>query len=202
MHARKATHALTAITAATALTATLTGCNPSADANPTPTIGTCTNCTTAATTLGASTSATDGVDKEAADRAAAEDIWRKFNDLIFTVESLPAADVDAKIDAVATEPLAAQMRQINADYRKNGRAGYGAVVTHIKWTQPINGQDTAVLSDCQDGSQAGIQNAATGEKVTVGTVNTPITGTLVRTSGGWRVKSAALVQGATCTPGV
>ncbi len=194
------THTPTALAAAAALTATLTGCNASADARPTETIGRCTECTVAPTPTPTSTTL-DAAAQEKADRAAAEVVWRKFSDLIFTLESVPVAQVDAAIDAVSVEPMASHMREVNADYRLNGKVGYGVVVSYITWTQPIDSKSTAALNDCQDGSQAGIRDAKTGNKVSVGTVNTPMTGTLVRTNQGWKVKSAALVQGASCTTG-
>jgi len=200
MNTRTATHPLTALGAAAALTAILTGCDRSAPAQPTETIGTCTECTAAPTPTATSTTL-DGAAKEKTDRAAAEAIWRKFVSLIGTVESLPAGEVDAAVSSVAVDPTASRMRAENAQFRAEGRAGYGQAISLITWPQPIGGQDTAVLNDCQDESQAGFLDVKTGNKLTVGTVNTPYRGTLQRTADGWRVAKEELVQGATCTPG-
>ncbi len=198
MNTRRATHTLTALAAA-ALSATLTGCNASADTRPTETIGTCTECTAAPTPTATSTTADAA--KEKADRAAAEAVWRKFVSLIGTVESLPTGEVDAAISSVAVDPTASRMRAENAQFRAQGRAGYGQAISFITWPQPIGGQDAAVLNDCQDESQAGYLDVKTGNKLTVGTINTPYRGTLQRTADGWRVAKEELVQGARCTPG-
>lgn len=198
MNTRKATQTLTALAAA-ALSATLTGCNALADARPTETIGTCTECTAAPTPTATSTTA-DAAAKEKADRAAAADVWRKFIKLVYTVDTMPDDQVDSAVKAVAVDPTASLMLKKRADDRAAGQAAYGVPITFISWPQPINGASTAVLSDCQDGSQAGVLDTKTGSKLGVGTVNTPIRGTLTRTSDGWRVASSELVKGATCTP--
>lgn len=93
------------------------------------------------------------------------------------------------------------MRDENAKFRGEHKAGYGQIIPYISWPQPIDGKDTAVLSDCQDGSQAGVLDTKTGFKLTVGTPNTPVRGTLRRTPQGWKVATGELVQGTTCTPG-
>lgn len=200
MNTRRTTHTLAALAAGIAMSVTLAGCNAPADGNPTQTIGRCTDCTPNPTATATSTTL-DAAAKEKADRAAAETVWRKFVSLIGTVESLPAAEVDAAISSVAVDPTASRMRAENAQFRGQGRAGYGRAISFITWPQPIGGLDTAVLNDCQDESQAGYLDVKSGNKLTVGTINTPYRGTLQRTADGWRVAKEELVQGATCTPG-
>jgi len=193
---------LTVIAAATALAATLTACNRSADANPTPTIGTCTDCTTAATATGSATSTTtDAAAHEQADRAAATDVWRKFINVTFTIDDMPPDQVDAAVKAVAVEPPLSLLLKKRADALAAGQGTYGVPVSYVLWPQPINAATTAILLDCQDGSQAGSLDTKTGNKLGVGTVNTPIQGTLSRTTDGWRVASSELLKGKTCTPG-
>lgn len=195
MNARNAT---LAIVLTAAVTASLSGCRPD-DAQAQP-IGTCTECTPAPTASPTSTML-DAAAKEKQDRQDAEAVWRKFDGLIRTLESLPADQVNAAVAAVAVEPTHSRMLKENADFRAEGKASYGQTISYISWPQPINGQDTAVLKDCQDGSQAGVLDTKTGNKLTVGTVNTPIRGTLTRTPAGWRVAAAELLGGTTCTPG-
>jgi len=194
--------ALTLATAA-AIAAALTGCNPAADAGPiTSATKASTSTSSSSVTPVPSTSTTlDPAAKEAKDRQDAEAVWRQFNGLIVTLETLPADQVEAAINAVAVDPTATRMRDENAKFRAEHKAGYGQVVPSIHWTQPIDGKDTAVISDCQDGSQAGFLDTTTGNKLTVGTVNTPIEATLQRTGQGWKVAKADIQQGATCTPG-
>jgi len=196
-------HAALTIATAAAIAAALTGCNRAADANPiTSATKASTSTSSSSVTPAPSTSTTlDAVAKEAKDRQDAEAVWRQFNALIGTVESLPADQVEAAINGVAVDPTATRMRDENAKFRAEHKAGYGQSILYITWPQPINGKDTAVLSDCQDGSQAGFLDTTTGNKLTVGTPNTPVRGTLQRTAGGWRVVKLELLQGATCTPG-
>ena len=147
MHTRKATHALTVIAAATALTATLTGCNPSADANPTPTIGTCTDCTTASTPTGSTTpTSSDAAAQEKADRAAAEALWRKYVSVLYTLDTMPADQVVGAVKAVSVDPTLSLMLKKSADDRASGRAAYGVPFSYVLWPQPINGAATAVLT--------------------------------------------------------
>ncbi len=196
-------HAALTIATAAAIAAALTGCNRAADANPiTSATKASTSTSSSSVTPAPSTSTTlDAVAKEAKDRQDAEAVWRQFNGLIVTLETLPADQVEAAINGVAVDPTATRMRDENAKFRAEHKAGYGQVVPYIRWTQPIDGKETAVLSDCQDGSQAGFLDTKTGNKLTVGTVNTPIEATLQRTGEGWKVAKADILQGATCNPG-
>lgn len=200
MNTRRVTHTLTAMAAAAALSATLTGCNSSATAHPNETIGTCTECT-AAPTPTATPTTVDAAAQEKADRAAAEAVWRKFDALSITIAALPADQVEPAIMQVAVDPQLTRLRDADAHYRAVHQAGYGLDISYISWPEPINGKDTAVLSDCQDGSQAGFLDTKTGNKLTVGTPNTPVRGTLQRTPSGWRVSDVELLQGVTCAPG-
>ncbi len=201
MNTRRTTHTLTALAAATALSAALTGCNASADVKPTETIGRCTECTPAPTPTTATTTTLDAAAKEKADQVAAEAAWRKFLRVLYTLDTIPTEQVPSAVKAVAVDPTASLMLKKSADDRGAGLAAYGVPISFISWPQPINGASTAVLSDCQDGSQAGDLDTKTNTKLTVGTVNTPNRGTLTRTSDGWRVASSELVKGTTCTPG-
>lgn len=194
MNTRKLTQTLTAMAAGAALTVILTGCNPSVGAQP---IGTCTECTTAPTSP--VTSATvDAAAQEKADRTAAADAWRKYVSVLYTLDTMPADQVPTAVRGVAVDPTASLMLRKSAEDRASSRGSYGLPISFVSWPQPINGAASVVLSDCQDGSQAGDLNTKTGAKLTVGTVNTPIRATLTRTPAGWRVSSSELVKGATC----
>ena len=103
--------------------------------------------------------------------------------------------------AVAVDPALGRLRAEDKQFRADHKAGYGRVISYITWRQPVAGKDTAVLSDCADGSQAGVVDTKSGNKLTVGTVNTPFRGTLQRTAQGWKVANSELLEGTTCTPG-
>jgi hypothetical protein len=195
-------HGLITIAAAAAIAAALAGCNRSADANPFATAtATTAPSATSATPASTTTTSIDSAAQETKDRQDAEQAWRKFNVLVNTVESLPADQVEAAINAVAVDPTATRLRNENAQFRAEHKAGYGQDISYITWPKAIAGADAAVLSDCQDGSQAGVLDVRTGNKLTVGTPNTPTRGTLQRTSTGWKVATVEILEGATCTPG-
>jgi len=88
-------HAALTIATAAAIAAALTGCNRAADANPI-TSATRTNSgasSTSATPTPSTSTTLDPAAKEAKDRQDAEAVWRQFNGLIGTLESLPADQV-------------------------------------------------------------------------------------------------------------
>ncbi len=198
-------HGLITIAAAAAIAAALAGCNPNANpnanANTNPITSASQTTTSTATPAPTTTTSLDPGAQETKDRQDAELAWRKFNVLVNTVESLPADQVEAAIDAVAVDPTATRLRSENAQFRAEHKAGYGQDISYITWPKAIVGADTAVLSDCQDGSQAGVLDVRTGNKLTVGTPNTSTRGTLQRTSTGWKVATVEILEGATCTPG-
>lgn len=182
---------------ALAVGAALSGCLSNPGADPPPTIATASGYNPATTP---SPTTTDPATKERLDRQNAEDIWRQFNALLHTLQSVPPDQVDTAIAAVAVDPIAGSLKAEDAQFRAQNKAGFGGVISSITWPQAINGTDTAVLMDCQDGSQAGIVDATTGRRLVVGAKNTSFRGTLVRTPAGWRVQKGELLEGATCTP--
>jgi len=198
-------HTTLTIAAAAAIAAALAGCNAGPDAGPitsatkTPTAS---SSAPAPATPTASTSTTvDPAAKEAQDRQAAELVWRRFNGLAITIAALPADQVEPAIAQVAVDPELTRLRDAYAKLKAQHQAGYGQTISYLAWPQPIDGKDTAVLSDCQDGSQAGFLDTQTGNKLTVGTPNAPARGTLQRTPDGWRVANSEALLGETCTPG-
>jgi len=193
------TSTLTIVVAAT-LAAALTGCNSAVDAANPITSATKTTITTPATPTSTSTTL-DPAAKESQDRQDAELVWRKFLGVLLKVGTLPADQVEPAITAVAVDPALARLRAQEAQFRAEHKAGYGQDVSYITWPQPIGGKDAAVLSDCADGSQAGVRDTKTGNKLTVGTANTLLRATLQRTPQGWRVANSELLEGTTCTPG-
>ena len=74
-----------------AVGAALSGCLSNPGADPPPTIATASGYTPTTTP---SPTTTDPATKERLDRQNAEDIWHQFNALLFTIESLPADQVE------------------------------------------------------------------------------------------------------------
>lgn len=190
--------------AAAAVCAALAGCSTQADATTTTSVtptGTATSGGTSATPSTSTSTTVDPAATEAKDRQDAEAVWHKFDTLGTTMQSLPADQVTRALTAVSVDPALGRMQAQNAQFRAEGKVGYGTDISYISWPKPINGGDTALLEDCADQSQSGYMDAKTGDKLTVGTPNTPIQVKLTRTPQGWKVADASLVIGGTCTPG-
>ena len=190
--------------AAAAVCAALAGCSTNADANPAPSTTSTGIATTGgtSTTPSSSTSTTlDAAAQEKKDRQDAELVWRKFDSLTYTMTSLPPDQATKAIQELTVEPELTRMMTAYQTLTSRNEDGYGVDISAISWRQPINGGDTATLYDCQNGSQAGYLDKKTGNKLTVGTPNTPVTGTLQRTPQGWKVANFVYDQVNKCTPG-
>ena len=190
--------------AAAAVCAALAGCSTNADANPAPsTTSTGTATAGGASTTPSSTSTTlDAVAQEKKDRQDAELVWRKLEGLAIDMASLTPDQAEQEFQQVAVDPQLTRLRGAYQTLTKRGEAGYGQPIIAVAWREPINGANTATLYDCQDGSQAGYLDKKTGNKLTVGTPDTPMTVSLQRMPQGWRVSSFTIDQVNKCTPGV
>ena len=136
---------------------------------------------------------------EAADRSAAEAQWTTYWEVYAALPHTPEEQWDALLAPVAVEPMITNAKNDARSIRDEGNDTYGTVGHRFTWTDPIDSSDTAVLHDCNDGSQAGAFETATGNKVTVGVPRQNTMGTLVRgTDGTWRVSAAYIVKDTPC----
>lgn len=96
--------------------------------------------------------------------------YRAFFDTLTPVSAVQDADEQARIlRGVAVEPeLTRSLGSLNASIAQ-GEVDYGQEILNPRVVD-LSG-DVAHIEDCQDGSQAGRKNAATGEKITVGSKN-------------------------------
>lgn len=190
--------------AAAAVCAALAGCSTQADATPAPSTTSTETATTSgtSTTPSSSTSTTlDAAAQEKKDRQDAELVWRKLEGLAISMTTLSPDQAEQAFQQVAVDPELTRLRSAYTTLTSRGEAGYGQPIIFVSWRVPINGADAATMYDCQDGSQAGYLDKATGSKLTVGTPNTPMTVSLQRTTQGWRVSSFTIDQVNKCTPG-
>lgn len=188
--------------AAAAVCAALAGCSTNADANPAPSTTSTGTATTAATPSPSTSTTLDADAQEKKDRQDTELVWRRMESLVLTMASLPPDQAEAAFKEVAVDPQLTRLRGAYQTLTSRGEAGYGQPIIFVSWRQPINGADTATMYDCQDGSQAGYLDKKTGNKLVVGTPNTPITVSLRRTDAGWRVSDTAIDQVNKCSPGL
>jgi hypothetical protein len=189
--------------AAAAVCAALAGCSTNAEANPAPSTTSTGTASVGGTSTTPSTSTTlDAAAQEKKDRQDAELVWRKLEGLAIDMASLTPDQAEQAFQQVAVDPQLTRLRNAYQTLTSRGEAGYGQPIIAVAWREPINGADTATLYDCQDGSQAGYLDKKTGNKLTVGTPDTPMTVSLQRTPQGWRVSSFTIDQVNKCTPGV
>jgi len=190
--------------AAAAVCAALAGCSTTADANPAPSTTSTGTATAGGTSKTPSSTSTtlDAVAQEKKDRQDAELVWRKLEGLAIDMASLTPDQAEQEFQQVAVDPQLTRLRSAYQTLTSRGEAGYGQPIIAVAWREPINGANTATLYDCQDGSQAGYLDKKTGNKLTVGTPDTPMTVSLQRTPQGWRVSSFTIDQVNKCTPGI
>lgn len=103
------------------------------------------------------------------------------------------------LSEVAVEPLISNTMEDARGVRDAGNDTYGRVLHRFSWQDSINGSNTTTLTDCDDSSQAGAINTATGDKVTVGVPRRHMLGSMVRGDDGiWRVQQTYYLQDEPC----
>jgi hypothetical protein len=136
---------------------------------------------------------------EAADRAAVESQWIKSWDVYLAIATTPAADREPLIATVAIDPTKSNMLNDAAKFDAQGLQTYGSLGHRISWPQPINDASTALIDDCQDASQTGSMNVATGNKITAGVPRDHYQGNLVKGDDGvWRVAEVYYLKDEPC----
>lgn len=156
--------------------------------------------TTTSPVFSSSTPTTDALSAaESADRAAAEAQYAKYWEVYAALPHTPESQWDSLLAAVAVEPMISNAKDDARSIIAAGSDTYGTVGHRFTWTGPIDGANTAVLQDCEDGSQAGAFETATGNKITVGVPRQTTMGTLVRGADGtWRLSAAYIVKDTPC----
>jgi hypothetical protein len=70
--------------------------------------------------------------------------------------------------AVAVPPVSDNVLKAADQADSDGTDNYGPITHRLSWQFPIGGESTATIADCQDQSQAGTINVATGEVSSLG----------------------------------
>lgn len=134
------------------------------------------------TTASPSTSPT-GVDEQ----QAILEPYRKFWASLTPVSSMPAAERRAALTPFTVDPelksLLAGMARTDA--RK--QVFYGADVPRASKASISPDGSRAVVDDCQDSSQAGNAERATGKRLTYGSKRNHVVTTMLRVAGTWKV---------------
>jgi len=129
-------------------------------------------------------------EREAADRAAIEQVWSSFWTVSLTLEAeYPPAEWPARVSEVAVDPIKAQLLAQASKNLRSGVVRFGAVVTRPSWQQPIASKTVASMGDCLDSSRTGTMNKQTGKKLTVGSARSSVRAFFVKGGDGkWRVQ--------------
>lgn len=128
---------------------------------------------------------------EAADRAAVEAQYTKYWEVYAALPHTPEDQWDGLLGAVAVEPVLSNAKKDARTIMGKGRDTYGTVVHRYSWPKSIDGSDTATISDCDDTSQSGAYETATGNKVTVGVPRRHMVGSMIRGADGiWRIQQS------------
>lgn len=111
----------------------------------------------------------------------------------------PEDQWDGLLAAVAVEPMITNAKTDARSIVEKGRDTYGTVTHRFSWPKAINGGNTATISDCDDTSQSGAYETATGTKISVGVPRRNTMGTLVKGDDGtWRVSAAYILKDEPC----
>ena len=136
---------------------------------------------------------------EEADRAAAEAQYAKYWEVFAALPHTPEDQWQAMLAEVAVEPLITNTQDDARVVRDKGRDTYGQVLHRFSWNEPINGADTAQLTDCDDSSHAGAYETATDQKVTAGVERRHMLASMARGDDGvWRVQQTYYLKDEPC----
>lgn len=136
---------------------------------------------------------------EAADRGAAEAQYARYWEVYAALPHTPEDQWDALLAPVAVEPMITNAKDDARTIVSKGRDTYGTVTHRFSWADPINGAPTALLTDCDDTSQSGAYETASGNKVTVGVPRRHMQGSMVRGEDGvWRLQQSFWLSDEPC----
>lgn len=155
----------------------LAGCDGSASpAGPTAAGGTSTSRPSSTTTPSTTGS----------EQSAVEAAYRRFWAVSWDVDKQAPGQWRPLLATVSVNPVLTRLLAGTRAQREAGIRLYGQVVPRPSVTRLAHGR--AEVKDCQDASNAGQAEAASGKRRTVGVARTPVTASLVRRSDGlWRV---------------
>lgn len=111
-------------------------------------------------------------------------VWQDFWSRSWSLDQKPLRQWQPTLIGTADGPMTDQLVQRKGHDLGRGVRLYGQVQPHV--TAVEVGGDQARVTDCQDASRAGQADLA-GHPKTVGVARHRVLGTVVRTSGGWRV---------------
>lgn len=144
-------------------------------------------------------SSTDPGAQEAADRAAIEAQWIRFWKVYAEIARTPESERASILDEVSASPQKEKLLEAAAKANADGIDNYGEVKHRIYWQVPVGNQLNAVIADCQDQSQSGQIEVASGKILSTGVAAIDLRGRLIKGSDGiWRVQEIINLGRTTC----
>lgn len=135
-------------------------------------------------------SSLDPAAQEAADRAAIEAQWVKFWQVYTESVRTPIEQRSSALDTVSVDPIRTRLLDAARRFDDEGLDYWGSVVPHPYWVEPVNGQQFAVMRDCQDQSHYGSIVVQTGAIRSVGVERNSLqAGFVLGPDGIWRVQT-------------
>jgi hypothetical protein len=143
--------------------------------------------------------ATSAAITEANERVKVEAAWAGYWHFQDTFLSQPPSTWTSTVGKVAVERVYSLLLKQGRALLTAGIGSYGERILDPFWTKPVGGKKTAVLGDCQDGSNAGTVVVKSGFKRTVGKAHTNMQGTLVKGPDNvWRVQEVVYFPNLKC----
>ncbi len=135
-------------------------------------------------------SSLDPATQEAADRAAIEAQWGRFWQVYNNSVRTPIEQRSSALDAVSVDPVRSRLLQAAERFDAEGLDYWGSVIQHPYWVAPVNGQQVAVMRDCQDQSHYGSLVVKTGVIRSTGVERNSLqAGFVLGPDGVWRVQT-------------
>lgn len=123
--------------------------------------------------------------------------YSAYYDALGPISALPAAERPAALAKLSVDPLYSAAVKELAARDAAGKIVYGQLV--VKPVVAVLQGDNAALEDCQDASQFGLMNRATGEKLTVGVKEFKQLSQMKRGADGvWRISAVERTPEAKC----
>jgi hypothetical protein len=139
--------------------------------------------------------------QEAADRAAIEEVWRRFWDLYLIISRENPNDRAGLLAPIVDDPIRSEIIDGSAEADRQGVEAFGQIVLHPYWYRSIDGQPLAVIGDCRDTSGSGSKFAATGIIRSTGVANVNTVGAFRKGPDGvWHLYQVAFLTGVPCEP--
>ncbi len=111
--------------------------------------------------------------------------YRAFWDALPKASRLPEDQANALLEQYLVDPALTKIEGTLASQRAFDRRLYGAN-TPRPTSVDVTG-DQATVVDCQKSDAAGVEDAKTGERLTVGPARNPVTATLQRSGSSWLI---------------